>query len=306
MNRLSTLMRRVPGFLTGVMLLVNAITPLHGQSPAKGMALPFPENEKLIYEIKFNRFPLYTTLGHITFEYKGAAPDRKIDGAALEMSQDGTADLLRLKAEAVSKGMLVTLIGINVNDTFETLVNRNDFSAQLSLREEEEGKKHISRTSYFDPFENLVRYRIIDLSRTDSVPRVKDLPRKTGMQSLLSAIYYVRTFALNDGDVVCFPVSEEEENYEFEIFVRGREPLEFGDTKLHTIKIEPRLFGPGRYFNREGEMQMWLTDDERRVPVRLVAKTSAGTIIAQLINYDAQPPLRNFRRPSDGPPEKVQ
>jgi hypothetical protein len=283
------------------MLAVSAITPLHGQSLARGIAIPFPENEKLIFEIKLNRFPLYVTLGHITFEYKGVSDNRRIDGAAIEISEEGASDLLRLKAEAVSKGFLVSLFGINVNDKFETLVNRSDFAAQLSFREEEEGKKHVARTSYFDPLDDLVKYRIIDLTRPGSEPRAKELPRKQTMQSLLSAIYYVRTFPLNDDDIVCFPVSEEEENHEFEIAVRGREPLEFGDTKLRTIRIEPRLFGPGRYFKREGEMQMWLTDDERRVPVKLVARTSAGTIIAQLLNYDAQPPLRKFTRPSDGP-----
>ncbi|MEP7274298.1 MAG: DUF3108 domain-containing protein, partial [Acidobacteriota bacterium] len=73
-----------------------------------------------------------------------------------------------------------------------------------------------------------------------------------------------------------------------------------GDTKLATIKLEPRLFGPGRFFTREGEMQIWVTDDERRVPVRLVAKTSSGTITATLTNYDNQPPLRQFTKPSSG------
>ena len=285
--------------MTVTLLLVAVLAPPRGESTPSGINLPFPENEKLIFEIKLNRFPLYVTLGHITFEYKGVSDNRKIEGAGLEMSLEGDAELLRLKALAVSKGFLVSLFGINVNDRFETLVNRSDFAAQLSYREEEEGKKHVARASYFDPAVDLVKYRIVDLTKPESEPRLKELPRKAAMQSLLSAIYYVRTFPLKDDDVVCFPVSEEEENHEFEIVVRGREPLEFGDTKLHTIRIEPRLFGPGRYFRREGEMQMWLTDDERRVPVKLVAKTSAGTVIAQLTNYDAQPPLRKFTRPPD-------
>lgn len=295
---------RLAGLLVSAALLMAAVAPLRGRSASEGILLPFPDNEKLVFEIKLNRFPLYVTLGHITFEYKGISDNRTIDGAAIQMREDAEGDLLRLRAEAVSKGFLVTLFGINVNDKFETLVNRRDFAAQLSYREEEEGKKHVARTSYFDPLDGRVKYKIIDLTKPEGLPREKELPRKDAMQSLLSAIYYVRTFPLNTDDIVCFPVSEEEENHEFEIVVRGREPLEFGDTKLHTIRIEPRLFGPGRYFRREGEMQMWLTDDERRVPVKLVAKTSAGTIIAQLLNYDAQPPLRKFTRPSDGTPPR--
>ncbi len=273
---------------------------LRGQPVAPVRALPFPDGEKLIFEIKLNRFPLFVTLGEITFEYAGLSADRKIAGTALDLSKDTTRELLTLRAEAVSKGFLATLIGINVKDRFETLVDRSDFSARLSLRQEEEGKKRLAKTTHFDPVDRLVKSTVIDLNKIEAPPRLKELPRKERMQSLLSAIYYFRTFELADDEIVCFPVSEDEENYEFEIYVRGREGIQFGDTKLRTIKIEPRLFGPGRYFSREGEMQMWVTDDERRVPVRLVAKTSAGTIIASLLNYDAQPPLRKFTKPSSG------
>ena len=82
-------------------LIFSALIPLRGQSNVQGLALPFPENEKLIYEIKLNRFPLYVTLGHITFEYKGPSSDRTIDKAALEMTGERPSELIRLRAEAI-------------------------------------------------------------------------------------------------------------------------------------------------------------------------------------------------------------
>ncbi|MEP7273923.1 MAG: DUF3108 domain-containing protein, partial [Acidobacteriota bacterium] len=187
------------------------------------MRLPFPVGEKLIYEIKLARFPLNVTLGHITFEYVGPSTERKISGTSLDLGTENTREMVRLKAEAVSKGFLVTLFGINVHDRFETLVERADFSARLSLREEDEGKKNLAKTTLLEPEVKLVKYKVLDLNKPEGPPRLVELPLKPRMQSLLSAIYYFRTFELADDQVVCFPVSEDGENHEFEILVRGRE-----------------------------------------------------------------------------------
>ncbi len=260
--------------------------------------LPFPDGEKLVFDVKLSRFGLVLSLGTITFEYFAEATDLKIPGSSMEISPETGGSFLKLKADVVSKGFLATLTGFNVRDRFEALVERSDFSARLSFREEEEGKKHVAKTTLFDPTDNIVKHLLLDLNKPEA-PAVKvEVPLKQRMQSLLTAIYYFRTFELANDEVVCFPVSEDNKNYEFEIAVLGREVAQVGDTKVPAIKIEPRLFGPGRYFSREGDMFMWVTDDERRVPLRLTAKTSSGTVIATLTNYNAQPSLRRSVKPS--------
>ena len=271
---------------------------LHAQSTSTtNGVLPFPEGEKLIYEIKISRFPIYATMGNITFEFLGASKDHAIQGSSIEYTPAENDELIVLRAEAVSRGLLAGLFGFDVRDRYETLVNKKDFSARLSFKEEQEGKKHLAKTTLFNTRDETVKHNVVDLAKPLDPPRVKELPLKARMQSLLSAIYVLRLQALADGDLICYPVSEDEANYEFEIVVRGREAIELDQTKLATIKVEPKLFGRGRFFSREGEMQMWLTDDERRVPVRLVAKTTAGTITATLTNYNSQPPLRRLAKP---------
>ena len=261
-------------------------------------SLPFPEGEKLAFDVKLSRFGLVLSLGTITFEYFPEATDLKIPGSSFDISPEAGGRFLKLKSEIVSKGFLATLTGFNVRDRFEAIVDRSDFSARLSFREEDEGKKHVAKTTIFDPREKVVKHLLLDLNRPEA-PAVKvEVPLKPRMQSLLTAIYYFRTFELANDEIICFPVSEDNTNYEFEIAVLGREVAQVGDTKVAAIKIEPRLFGPGRYFSREGEMFMWITDDERHVPLRLTAKTSSGTVVATLTNYNAQPPVRPIVKPS--------
>ena len=277
--------------------------PARAQSLPNYGVLPFPEGEKLIFEIKISRFPIYATLGNITFEFLGLSKDHAIRGSSIEYKPAEDDALMVLRAEAVSNGVLASLFGFDVRDRYETLVNRADFSARLSFKEEMEGKKHLAKTTLFSLPDETVRYNVVDFTKPQAPLRTKELPLKARMQSLLSAIYFLRLQPLADGDLLCFPVSEDEENHEFEIAVRGREAIELDQTRLATIKVEPRLFGPGRFFSRDGEMQMWLADDERRTPVRLVAKMGAGTMTATLTNYNSQPPLRRIAKPMPSPPK---
>lgn len=259
-------------------------------------SLPIPVGEKLEYEVKYSRFPIYATVGIVTFEYLG--PWKKPEGtpsdngleppiAGWNIDYRPTSDdkLLRLRATAVSKGILIAILGIDVRDRFESLVEADDFSARINLTEIKEGKKNTIETVTYGIDEPVVRYRTTNLANPDTPPKIKEVPHEDGMMSLLSAFYFVRFQRFKEGQMIRFPVSSDEDNFVFDILVGKKETLKTDCGKVKAVKIEPKLFGPDRFFKREGEMTMWMTDDKRHVPLRLVAKTPAGTITAKLINF---------------------
>ncbi len=263
-------------------------------------SFPIPAGEKLEYEVKLSRFPLNVSLGVLTLENLGAvtnpqnsgaagdqqkAPAPLIEGLNTEFTPAPDEQLLRLRATAVSKGALVALFGVDVRNRFEALVDMRDFSARVSFKEEKEGKKHIVQSTIFDRAEQQVKYLTTDLTKPDAPPRAKPLPLQEGMLSLLSAIYFVRLQKLNEGQMLTFPVSADEENFQFEILVGKRESIRTDCGKVKTVRLEPKLFGPGRFFKRQGEMTMWVSDDTKRTPLRLVAKTPKGTVTAKLLNF---------------------
>jgi hypothetical protein len=265
-------------------------------------SFPIPAGEKLEYEVRLSRFPIYASLGVLTFENLGAVTSRQDSGAAAGDQQKAPAPLIegmnteftpapdeqlwRLRATAVSKGMFTAIIGFDASYRFETLVDMRDFSARVSFKEEKEGKKHIVQSTLFDRAEQQVKYLTTDLTRPDAPPRAKPLAREDGMLSLLSAIYFVRLQKLKEGQMLSFPVSADEANYQFEVLVGKRESLKTECGKVKTVRLEPKLFGPGRFFNKlQGEMTMWVSDDGKRTPLRLVARTSKGTITAKLLNF---------------------
>jgi len=264
-------------------------------------SFPIPAGEKLEYEIKLSRFPIYASLGVMTFENLGAVTNRQgsvaaagdrqktadplIEGLNTEFTPAPDEQLWRLRATAVSKGALIALFGVDVRDRFETLVDMRDFSARVNIKEVQEGKKRYIQSSLFDRAEQQVKYLTTDLTNPGAPPRAKLLSREDGMLSLLSAIYFVRLQKLKEGHMLAFPISADEENYRFEVLVGKRESLKTDCGKVKTVRLEPKLFGPGRFFKSQGEMAMWVSDDNKRTPLRLVAKTPKGTVTAKLLNF---------------------
>src|SRR5262245_2582920 len=265
-------------------------------------SFPIPAGEKLEYEVRLSRFPIYASLGVLTFENLGPVTSRPDSGGAATDQQKTTAPLIeglnseftpapdeqlwRLRAIAVSKGMFTAIIGFDASYRFETLVDLRDFSARANIKEMKEGKKHVIQSTLFDRAEQQVKYLTTDLTKPDTPPRAKPLPREDGMLSLLSAIYFVRLQKLKEGQMLSFPVSADEANYQFEVLVGKHESLKTECGKVKTVRLEPKLFGPGRFFNNlQGEMTMWVSDDNKGTPLRLVAKTSKGTVTAKILNF---------------------
>lgn len=247
----------------------------------KGVEIP--TGEKLEYEIKYSRFPIYATVGVVSFENLG--PASPIPGLNIEYALPPEEQLIRLRSTAVSKGILLAILGIDVHDRFENLVSTRDFSTRLSFDEVKEGKKHRTQSGLFDQTRQQVNYLTTNLANPAAQPKIKNLPREEGMLSLLSAIYFVRLQKYKEGQTMVFPVSYDEENYRFEVRVGKTEKLKTECGKIKAVRLEPLLFGPGRFFNRKGEMKMWMSRDRLHVPLRLVAKTSSGTVTARLLNF---------------------
>jgi hypothetical protein len=52
--------------------------------------------------------------------------------------------------------------------------------------------------------------------------------------------------------------------------------------RFKTVVIKPMLKSEG-VFDRTGDMLIWLTDDERRIPILMKSKVRIGSITATLV-----------------------
>ena len=66
--------------------------------------------------------------------------------------------------------------------------------------------------------------------------------------------------------------------------IHKRETVSVTAGTFKTIKIEP-LVVDGGLFKSEGNIFIWLTDDENKVPVKVSTKILIGDVYAELIKY---------------------
>lgn len=100
-------------------------------------------------------------------------------------------------------------------------------------------------------------------------------------QDSLSALYYVRTIPLPDGAVITFPVVSEGKNWEAVCNVVRREEVDSPWGKVKAVVIRPEMKYQG-LLKKSGDSYLWLTDDYRRIPLRLEAKVRIGSVVANL------------------------
>lgn len=104
----------------------------------------------------------------------------------------------------------------------------------------------------------------------------------------MSLLYYLRTldFTLNDTfSISCFVHGKEHPIF---FKVLKREDVKVTAGTFRCLKVQPRLVGEGRNFNKRDKMYLWFTDDEHRMLVKGKSKIALGYISAELLYYERE------------------
>jgi hypothetical protein len=118
----------------------------------------------------------------------------------------------------------------------------------------------------------------------NQVPEHFDVP--AGHLSVIDAFLAVRNLKLIPGQKLNIPIFDSRKQYEIEVTVlQKKEKLKapWGE-KVDCIIIKPKLKTAGIFTNK-GEMTIWMTDDERHIPIKMRAKIKFGRIFAHLTGY---------------------
>ena len=160
-----------------------------------------------------------------------------------------------------------------MTEVFRKSLHEGTFHNKSVIRFDRRGEKAwLSDTVFKDPFRRREVKRSADTAVTI----------QGGEHSIMSAFYLVRTMPLADGDTSRFSAVSGKSRYELKVLVHGREKLKTKIGTVNTVKVEPVLDGDG-IFNSKGRIFIWLTDDERRIPVLMQCEIALGSIKAKLV-----------------------
>ncbi len=107
------------------------------------------------------------------------------------------------------------------------------------------------------------------------------------VHDIMSAFYYSRTLDFSrskPGDSIILYNFHKDKSHELHVKFLGRQELEVAAGTFKTVVVEP-LVREGGLFKRVGRLVIWLTDDERKIPVRVNSKVLIGSIDTELTSY---------------------
>jgi len=115
----------------------------------------------------------------------------------------------------------------------------------------------------------------------------KSYPIPEYVHDVISAFYYVRTLDLgnmNKGSVISMQNFWKDSTFTLGVKIHGKTTVEVPAGKFRCVIVEP-VDLQGGLFRNIGSIYIYLTDDERKMPVKVATKILIGEVTAEMTKY---------------------
>jgi hypothetical protein len=143
-------------------------------------------------------------------------------------------------------------------------------------------EQHIQEGGYRRDFS-----AVFDQYRLKAVTPDKEYEIPLYIHDVVSALYFVRTLDFkgeHPGERTHLQNFYKDQTYPLDVKYLGTQTVDVDAGTFDCIIIEP-LVREGGLFKSEGRIVVWLSDDERKVPVKMSTKVLIGSIDAELKEY---------------------
>ena len=224
---------------------------------APGTARPqIPGRETLNYTVEWRLIPAGTA--KLTFT--------PMSHSAVSASE------VRLHLE--SAGLVSRLF--HVSDDYTATLGEN-LCAQNSFLSAHEGNRSRETRVAYDAQNHKASYIEKDLTKNATATHEVEIP--SCVHDVIGGLMVLRTLKLEPGKTAQVPLSDGKKFVQAKVESQRREDLKTELGTLKTIRYEVFIFDNVLY-KRSGHLHIWLTDDDRRLPVQLQVRLqfTIGTI----------------------------
>ncbi|GAB7256003.1 DUF3108 domain-containing protein [Polaribacter sp. OB-PA-B3] len=167
-----------------------------------------------------------------------------------------------------------------VDDVYESYFDINEVKPYVFKRKINEGgyKKH--RITNFDYNTNKAYIQDFENQKDTTVAF-------SNVQDMLSSFYYLRNQDvehMEKGDEIAIDMFMDSQIYPFKLRFLGREVLKTKFGKVNSLIFRP-LVQSGRVFKAQESVTIWITDDLNKIPIKMKADLSVGSLRAELESY---------------------
>jgi len=161
-----------------------------------------------------------------------------------------------------------------VRDRFLSLIDQKKLFSRRFSKQQKEGRHQRNHDFIYDQEAGL-RYDLVSGDTVDIVPKAQDE---------LSIFYYFRTLELEVGQGLLLENFVDKKGNPLKVAVLRTEWVEVPAGRFFCYVVEPYL-KQGGLFKHKGNILIWLTKDENRIPVKVTSDLDFGKIVVLLEDY---------------------
>jgi len=230
---------------------------------------PFDSGEELRYEIYWK--PVFFVPSLKAGEVRLRLEHSNLDGV----------DTFKIRGWATSDGALTNLTGLKVENYYESEIDRSNFRSYRILQKFRQGKRQRDLLLVFDYSKKQTRVKETDV--TFDPPRVLRSIPKPGIPApavdVLSVFYVARLQKMKPGDRFIFYLNEKGSFRKVRVVAEGTEIVETPVGKFPSVKLSTT----GGLFRQGGDLRIWYSNDNLRIPTKFEADLKLGKVYGQLI-----------------------
>jgi len=119
--------------------------------------------------------------------------------------------------------------------------------------------------------------------------KMEEITIKMGSFDPLSVFFVLRLHDEKSLDNIAIPVTDGKKCVIGKASIIKKERISVSGLDYDTILVEPDLEHIGGVFKKSpnAKLKIWVTADQRRIPVRIKSKVSVGSFVADLISYES-------------------
>jgi len=233
----------------------------------------FKVGEKLTFVVRYG----IIKAGEATMEVEGIVP---------------IADREAYKIVSKAKSARTFDIFFKVRDQVESwLDTQGIFSWKFNKSLREGGFKFDLKVEYDQLYGKAnvksIRYEDSEpLQIRDQSEKVVEIPPY--VLDILASFYYVRTQKLRLGRPLYLTNHDNEKIYDLKVIVQKREVIKVKAGKFRCIMVQPQLRGEA-IFQQKGELWVWVSDDQYKIPVQMKSAVFIGNITTELKKIEGIP-----------------
>lgn len=230
------------------------------------MSYPFSPYELMKFKVRW----LFIHAGMAEIEFK-------------ESNEEKGIYHIRLKAE--SSGIISSIF--DVDDQAECWVDSNICSIRY-LKNQREGRWIADENAEFDYKRRKIFYEIKKKKKPGEIEERKDeieIGEGECFHDMVSSFYYFRILDIAEGKTYQIATFDRGKTFNTELKIIGREKISTELGEFDAFVLQPLSKFEGAFRTRKGKMWVWISADERKVPLRIKGKFTFGSVYMDIVYY---------------------